>query len=56
MESDEDRPDPDQVRLVKELHREMADRRIVINSKNRKNQQLTILMGHTSFLNKKILT
>lgn len=39
MESDEDRPDPDQVRLVKELHREMADRRIVINTKSEKRKK-----------------
>jgi len=55
MESEEDRPDPHQVRLVKELHREMADRRIVINSKNKKKKkrrnltvQVTHNLGNTS--------
>lgn len=39
MESDEDQPDPAQMRLVKELHREMADRRIVVNCKNKKKKK-----------------
>lgn len=41
MESDEDQPDPAQMRLVKELHREMADRRIVVNCKNKKKKKET---------------
>ena len=34
-ESDSDKPDENQIELVKKLHREMADRRIIVNMKNK---------------------
>ena len=39
MDEDEDRPDPAQMNLVKLLHREMADRQIVIHSKTKKKKK-----------------
>ena len=34
-ESDSDKPDENQIELVKKLHREMADRQIIVNMKNK---------------------
>lgn len=39
MDSDDEKPDPRQIQKIKELHREMADRRIVIHCKNKKKKK-----------------
>ena len=48
-ESDSDKPDENQIELVKKLHREMADRRIIVNMKNKvKNKKECVYFDQNS--------